>query len=210
MNNKGFTIIELLAVIIILGILLALVTTAVLNISTRIREKSYNNLVSEINDAAENYATDTNKKIFFVQELIDNGYIEAEENGFVYSPKNKNIRVNCYPIEVDFYKGVYSARIVETTDYEIIDESCDEEGLKMSDINFSISKISNNKLSINCPNGSDILLVSNKGLYEPIHCTSVAYIHDFSLTDTTTFTISLRLSEENYVKTRSITVKGDV
>jgi general secretion pathway protein G len=60
LNKKGFTIIELLIVIVVIGILAALVLTAYGNIQARARDTERTNDISEIHKQLElNYTDDT-------------------------------------------------------------------------------------------------------------------------------------------------------
>ena len=60
-NSKGFTIIELLIVIVVIGILAALVLTAYGNIQGRARDTERQNDINEIHKQAELYYTDSEK-----------------------------------------------------------------------------------------------------------------------------------------------------
>ena len=58
LNKKGFTIIELLIVIVVIGILAALVLTAYGNIQARARDTERRNDISEIHKQLELFYTD--------------------------------------------------------------------------------------------------------------------------------------------------------
>ncbi len=60
-NSKGFTIIELLIVIVVIGILAALVLTAYGNIQQRARNAERQNDINEIHKQAELYYSDSEK-----------------------------------------------------------------------------------------------------------------------------------------------------
>ena len=55
MNRKGFTLVELLATLVILAIVLSLGTYAITNIIKSSKEKNYDLLISNIRDGAEVY-----------------------------------------------------------------------------------------------------------------------------------------------------------
>ena len=70
--KKGFTLVELLAVIFVLGLLLTIASPKLLGVFDSNSDNLYNNTISEIERFAKLY-------------LIDNGdlYFEIDENGYV-------------------------------------------------------------------------------------------------------------------------------
>ena len=69
-NNKGFTLVELLAVIVIMGILLLVAIPGVFGISNTVKENIYCKKVSDIEAAAKLYGQD------FVDDIEERGYIQ--------------------------------------------------------------------------------------------------------------------------------------
>ena len=55
MKNKGFTLVELLAVIVILGILITIAVPSILGVSKNVKEKSYTTKISIIESAGVSY-----------------------------------------------------------------------------------------------------------------------------------------------------------
>ena len=55
MNNKGFTLVELLATILVLALVMSIGTFSVLAILKNAKEKNYNLLLNNIKDASELY-----------------------------------------------------------------------------------------------------------------------------------------------------------
>lgn len=90
-NKKGFTLVELLAVIVILGILLGVTTVAVGNIKKKQDIKNYENIISSILTGAKRYVTDNNLStgIVNVQTLFDDGYVDFDESKFDSSKYSK-------------------------------------------------------------------------------------------------------------------------
>ena len=192
MNKDGFTIIELLAVIVLLGILIGLASFSVINISNRMTKRAYDNLLEEIKTGAENYVADSNEMIFFVNDLITGGYIEAEENGSLLNPRDKSIKMNCFPVVMEFENGFYTAKITETS-YEAAGV-CDKNALSSSSDNLSI-KYNSGVLSGSCPSGEFVIIVSNKGFYQKLNC-SGNYSISVTPKGETTYTITYRKSDD--------------
>lgn len=84
MNKKGFTMIELLAVIIILAVLLGVTTVSVFSIRKNQEEENYENTISSILTGVKAFTAEhPNRKnpgtTISVQELIDGEYIDFDK-----------------------------------------------------------------------------------------------------------------------------------
>ncbi|HHT38411.1 MAG TPA: type II secretion system protein [Mollicutes bacterium] len=89
MKNKGFTMVELLSVIIILGIILSMVTIGVNSYLNKSQEASFNTLVESIKASTELYLADNSYKypeletpgsVFEIElkELVEKNYITSK------------------------------------------------------------------------------------------------------------------------------------
>lgn len=84
-NKKGFTLVELLAVIVVLGIILSITTVSILNLKEKQDEENIKNTISSILTAAKEY--NVSVKRFDIGEdygievktLKDNGYVDFDE-----------------------------------------------------------------------------------------------------------------------------------
>lgn len=80
MNNKGFTLVELLAVIAILSILSGSAVTAVTSIITKQRKKAYKNFEGQLRSAAVNYVSDRTDLV--VPNSTTANYPTGRQDGF--------------------------------------------------------------------------------------------------------------------------------
>ncbi len=121
-KKYGFTLTELLVVIVIISVISAIVIPSYILINKNINERLYNTKIDIIVSSAKSYVSD-NPDVFYgeeyvkvyVGELINNNYLEVEETdstkvsncekynngsseidtiGCIYDPRNKNISLN--------------------------------------------------------------------------------------------------------------------
>ena len=171
MNKNGFTLLELLASIVILSLILLIAVPAITNVSETIRENQRENLIEKIEIAASKYAFDTGKTIIFVDELVKEGYIESDKEDNTIEDPLTNQRMNCYVIEMektsDYYKatfkdeknydnnGVCDLNKLEEDDTELIIDVSNSSG-KVDNINSWING-SNNDITLKAISESNIL-----------------------------------------------------
>lgn len=80
-NNKGFTLIEILAAVVILGIISTLAVPAVYKYVTKSRDFSYENMYKTVYDAVKNYRLNTNDDS--VKGVTAPTYTKDDINNFV-------------------------------------------------------------------------------------------------------------------------------
>ncbi len=91
MNNKGFTLVELLAVLVILSLLITIAVPSVSRIMLSINESMYCEKVSNLESAARLYAEDNymdkisvNEKVIVesvkLSELVDKSYVKKDKD----------------------------------------------------------------------------------------------------------------------------------
>lgn len=112
MNNKGFTLVELIASVAILALLLVIAVPSIGKTSELIRESQRKNVIKRLEIAASRYAFDTGDTLFFVEDLIMFGYMDSDDvkDDIVIDPLT-NKSLNCYGLkatkESDYYKAKF-------------------------------------------------------------------------------------------------------
>lgn len=109
MKKKGFTLVELLAVIILLGLLTFVVIPSVIGFIKEAKEKSYQQQLSNLKESAIRYVSDhtdiideiekNGKYNISVNDLITNGYVRKTKDGKIYNPINKEEINGCFVVE---------------------------------------------------------------------------------------------------------------
>ena len=115
MKNKGFTLVELLAVIAILAIIIGLSFVIYSRVQSDVLEQELKNTVSYIEVQAQNYANDTNITVVSVEDLILNGYVEPDDETDIYNPVD-NSSLNCYIVRSTYEDGEFTS----TLDFETL------------------------------------------------------------------------------------------
>lgn len=156
LNRKGFTLIELIAVIVIISILLVLIVPSALSSSDKGKEASYNILVQNIKTAAENY--------YLECEYGDNSNISC------YWPDDNKNKLTVTIGDLANY-GFLSVTDKETDELIVLDPRNNDNNFNNCEINIVKNKDNNGKVTYvisnsssetndNCPsdeeyNGSD-------------------------------------------------------
>ena len=127
-KGKGFSIPELLAVIVIMGILISIAIASYNGISKTMKEKTYNNKLNLIKTKAIEYATDygIDAATISVAKLIEEGYLEEENDTETNEKLNNPLGgyLDCYQVNINR----------ELDDYDISVSSSDNCSLAEADI----------------------------------------------------------------------------
>ncbi len=123
MQKRGFTLVELIAVIVVLGIIIMLAISTFKNVGNRVKKEAYQNKINLIKTKASDYASATKVLVTNVDRLVKKGYLNADnENGDVINPVDGS-RMNCKIVTMYKNEGNYYADYVEDESKEECDAS---------------------------------------------------------------------------------------
>ena len=130
-KNRGFTITELLAVVVILGLIVAIAVPVYFNVSKSVRENEYKSKKSYIESIASRYAEENNAttaQVFSVGQLVASGYMSAEDyvdsDGtsipYLANPTNSNDNLACHTVTITVENYDYNASMSDESNCEIV------------------------------------------------------------------------------------------
>ena len=143
LNNKGFTLVEILAVVIILGILTAFMYPNVSKLIEKNKDDNYKQIEKSIITATKIYLSDYRYKISIDEEknitkidgqtinenkipisiLVNEGNIKTTKEGIIIYPKNKE---QCLNLDESYIKVSYDSNKKDFT-YGYSDEDSEED-----------------------------------------------------------------------------------
>ena len=146
MKNKGFSLIEMLAVVIILGVLSVIIVPSIFTMIKNSKEKEYKNIIENIENSAIFYAT-TNRETI-EEEFENNVYYEITLNDLVASGLIKTPLIDPRTDEeIDLNKKV---TLGKESDDSIIacyeDEGCSD--LKLDKVKPVITLLGSNEVYV--------------------------------------------------------------
>ena len=121
MNKKGYTVLELLIVIIVFGIITAVTLSATSYAFRDNTDEYYESKVSDIESNARRYGSTLEElktegsKVITVKELVDAGYLSSDnKNGDIIDPRNEKKTMNNVKIKITYSaeKG-YEATLIK-------------------------------------------------------------------------------------------------
>lgn len=125
MNKKGFTLVELLAVLVLISLLMGLAIPGINRISNNMKKKSYNQKIKLIESAAELWGQDNKTRLqttscniddnevpcykIEIKELLSENYLDSDNNSGKYAnPKNDKDMKECIVFVYKQNKRVYA------------------------------------------------------------------------------------------------------
>ena len=131
MKSKGFTLTEILAVIVILAILVGIGTPVYYNITNNTRKNEYNTKINYLKTQAIKFAEETNiesAKTITVSTLVQNGYVVADnyiddEGGeipFIQNPQDSEDNLACRIINIGIDGYDRTASVTEDSNCDLV------------------------------------------------------------------------------------------
>lgn len=135
MKKKGFTLVEMIGVIVILALILLLVTPAIMKAATATRQKTYETKIVNIETAAVEYGQDNYRDIInnadsvdgvyrtrtvFVKDLVPTYLTKDSDNedGLVRDPRDNSKYLDDYTVTIRINPNTrkVTAKFNETTE----------------------------------------------------------------------------------------------
>lgn len=132
-NKKGFSLVELLIVVGLLGVVIAVAVPIFFSVRNSTLEKQYQNIKMEIENKAVEYAKDTSILTVSVAKLIEEGYITPDDETDIYNPIN-NESLNCNIVEINVDNGEYIATLTDNGEYDEESNTCKAYDIKTASL----------------------------------------------------------------------------
>ena len=146
-NGKGFTLVELLAVIVVLAIVLIIAVPGVLSIINKAKNSAYDRQIDMIKEAARLYVTEKGETLNWQNETVYVLESQLKENGNLESkiidPRNKKELT-------DFAIKVVRVSTKKTT-YDVILDYSDQGATSASCFTFDQANHEITGYDVNCP-----------------------------------------------------------
>lgn len=108
-KRNGFTLIEILASMAIIALVFGIAVPTYLFVTNNVKEKSYQNKITYVLTKAESWASDTGRDVTNIAHLIEEGYVEADDEHGAYNNPIDNSSMLCYTIRVNYENNQYAA-----------------------------------------------------------------------------------------------------
>ena len=118
--KKGFTLVELMAALVIISILLLIAVPVYNGVRENVNKSIYESKIAEVKSKAMGYASETNRTVMDVKTLISEGLITADNEAGEYNDPRDGRSMLCDIINVIYKNNQYEASITESeTCYEM-------------------------------------------------------------------------------------------
>ena len=112
--KKGFTLIEVLGVIVILAVILLIAFPTYTVVRERINESIYESKRQNILSNANQYASETNRQVFLVKDLIESGLLSPDNELGEYIDPITDRDMSCDIINAVYENNQYHVSITES------------------------------------------------------------------------------------------------
>ena len=146
-NNKGFTLVEVIAVIVILAIIVILGVGIYTNVYESQKEKTYENKVSMIELSAEKWAVEANisrNMTITVNRLVESSYFQADDfdttnKVYVVNDPRDNASMLCNTIDISIDNGEVVAKLNDVENCDLKDEETDRAKVQIAAYEYDTS-----------------------------------------------------------------------
>ncbi len=182
-KRKGFTLVEMLAVIVLIAVLSVVAVSTYRGISESSKQKSLEAKISQIETAAEKWAREnniTNSTNISVNNLVVEGYLSADEAGtdglaVIKNPVDGKNMI-CNTVDLSFKNGVVISKFNSSV------YNCKLATQSLVDSNINIRVVSRSGTNLTGPGNSsiakwtneDVVIIVNSDKYDP-KATSISY-----------------------------------
>ena len=113
--NKGFTLIEVIASIVMLAVIMLIAVPIYNGVRGSINENIYNSKIKEVLAKAESYASENHAFVFDIKTLIESGKISADNETGVYIDPRTGRDMRCDVINAVYKEQRYEVSITESS-----------------------------------------------------------------------------------------------
>ena len=112
--NKGFTLVEVMATIVILTIIMLIAVPIYNGVREGINESVYDSKIKEVLAKAESYASENHAFVFDIKTLIESGEISADNETGIYVDPRTGRDMRCDVINAVYKENRYEVSITES------------------------------------------------------------------------------------------------
>ena len=120
--KKGFTLVEMLAVILILGIILLIGVPIYQGVQKSTNESIYESKIANVKSKAEKYSAESGEFIYDINYMIREGLLTPDNESGEYRDPRNGRKMNCDLVRIELENDSYYATVEETQKCYSIEE----------------------------------------------------------------------------------------